>query len=536
MSLKFAALAVLLLVKISSSAEDIVVSTPLGKVRGFRMTSRDGRDFLAFTSIPYAKPPVGHLRFQPPEPVEPWEGIKDATVEVPNCLSIDMYAPDPKVIGTEDCLVLSIFTHNISRQAPVLVHIHGGGFVVGNANAKPYYLMDEDLVIVDVNYRLGILGFLSFEDEVMPGNQGLKDQSLALRWVQENIASFGGDSNCVTISGESAGGYSVYHHTVSPLSRGLFHRAIAESGTSYDLGSLMVPGYVREQSRKLAGFLNCVRESTEQIVACLREVDGTLLVSQLTKYRVWQVDPLSTFRAVLEPPGPRAFLTGKISNWDHAPVPLLTGVTSAEGLLRALYFITFDMDFSWYSNNFDKIAASTLGYHNTSSRPDEVTKKLREFYLPASDISFADWFKIVQMYSDSMFIIGGIMGADNHKDDVYFYYFDYLGEYTLAGKHNKSVVVGAYHMDEMIYLWYSPPYHNLKGADLDLSKKLIKMWTNFATFGNPTPEGSDVVWNTWSPDKHNYLHISEKGLVMEDDFVKDRYEFWSNLKYRDNLP
>nr|BAN20684.1 hypothetical protein [Riptortus pedestris] len=512
-----------------------IVNTPLGRVRGFKMSSRGGREFQAFTAIPYAKPPVGMLRFQPPKPVDPWKGLKDATGGVPYCLTMDTFSPEPKAIGVEDCLVVSVFTHNVSGRAPVIVHIHGGGFIVGNADVKPLYLMDEDLVIVDVNYRLGILGFLSFEDEEMPGNQGLKDQSLALRWVQENIASFGGNPDCVTIAGESAGGYSVYHHTVSPLSRGLFHRAIAESGTSYDIGSLMPPGYVRNNAMRLAKYMDCEGNTTQEIVTCLRNADPKELASQLVKYRVWQVDPLSTFRPVLEPPGPGAFLTGKVSDWDHAPVPLLTGVTAAEGLLRALYFITMDMDFNWYNDHFNEVTPSTLGYLATSSEPDEVTKKVKEFYLPKNNISFIDWYKIVQMHSDATFTVGAIMGADNHKGKVYFYFFNYLGEYTLAGKHNRSVVVGAYHMDEMIYLWCLPPYDKLKGPDLKLSNNLVKMWSRFAATGNPTLVNGDIIWDNWSVERHNYLHISDKGFTMEENFLQDRYNFWSTLNYRDKL-
>nr|XP_014292970.1 esterase FE4-like [Halyomorpha halys] len=144
-----------------------------------------------------------------------------------------------------------------------MIHIHGGGFFGGTGprRTEPHYMMDEDIVIVDISYRLGFLGFLSFKDKEMPGNQGLKDQVLAKKWVQKNIHLFGGDPNSVTLVGESAGAGSAYHHTVSPMSRGLFHRAIAESGTSYNPWGVAPPGQEVSQEPGMMSYQDYIKSS-----------------------------------------------------------------------------------------------------------------------------------------------------------------------------------------------------------------------------------------------------------------------------------
>lgn len=526
----------LISVVVASKDDEPIIETPLGKVRGYTMTSRTGRRFYAFSGLPYAQPPINDLRFEPPQPALPWRGIKDAKEHGPFCLQANLYLLNPRVIGVEDCLYLSLYTHNISRKAPVIVHFHGGGFVSGNGarKTKPQYFMDEDVVIVDVNYRVGIMGFLSFEDEVMPGNQALKDQVQALKWVQQNIASFGGDPNCVTIIGESAGSRSVYHHTISPLSKGLFHRAIAESGTSYNFGSLLPRGYVSKQSHRLAELTNCTRSNTKEIVACFKAKNARELADQLIKYREWQIDPIFIFGVVFET-GPGAFLTGPKKSWKHADVPCLMGTTSAEGLLRTAYFLRYNMSWEWYTENFNNVAPISLGYSETASDPTSITKKLREYYLPKKEITLEDWPKIVQMYTDSLYKMGIMEGADKHAGEVYFYYFDYLGIYTLGGNLNRTLMTGAFHTDEIIYIWYNELFANINGPDLMLSKKLVKLWTNFAKYGTPTPKGSEIKWDTWTPNHHRYLHISNDGIKMAEGLAEDRYRFWKTLNTVDKL-
>ncbi|XP_066903036.1 esterase FE4 isoform X2 [Halyomorpha halys] len=431
MILQIFTLALLFRIHVLADAQ-VVVDTRNGKVGGHWMTSRGGRQFLAFLKIPYAIPPIENYRFKPPVEIDSWNDIKNETEPGPRCIQYNTYEIKPKVIGDENCLYLAVYTHNTTTRNAVMIHIHGGGFFGGTGprRTEPHYMMDEDVVIVDINYRLGFLGFLSFEDKEMPGNQGLKDQVLAMKWVQKNIAKFGGDPNKVTLVGESAGAGSAYHHTVSPMSKGLFHRAIAESGTSYNPWGVAPPGHAKATAKKLAKNLGCPTKTTSEAVSCLLKKNASDIASSLETFKVWQIDT-GIIWPCLEPPGPHAFLTGPVSNWQHNPVPLMLGTTSGEGLLR------------------------------TGCAP---------------------------------------------------------------------------HTEEMNFIWQNP-YANWthEGDDLKFSKRLVKIWTDFAKFGNPAPKGFDLSWAKWDPRRHNYLVMSNSGFEQKEGFAKDTYNFWKSFNFRDNI-
>ncbi|KAJ4446940.1 hypothetical protein ANN_13642 [Periplaneta americana] len=207
------------------------VDLPHGRLQGHLLLSRKGREIFSFQGIPYAKPPVGELRFQPPQPPEPWTDVLKATKEGPDCIQRPFpEAPtSPELVGDEDCLYLNVYTPQLPEAGgatellPVMFWIHGGAWMAGSGSTDlygPQYLLDKEIVLVTINYRLGPLGFLSTGDEVCPGNNGLKDQVAALRWVRDNIAAFGGNPDSVTIFGESAGGANVHYHVLSKASRG----------------------------------------------------------------------------------------------------------------------------------------------------------------------------------------------------------------------------------------------------------------------------------------------------------------------------
>src|SRR3984957_8795243 len=212
-----------------------VAGTANGAVRGLASGAVD-----EFLGIPYAAPPVGALRWQPPQPAAGWPGVRDATQFAPHCPQVA--GPFGQASTSENCLYLNVFTPS-QRQAgashPVMVWIHGGALVSGESNDyDPTQLVADGVTVVTINYRLGALGFLAHpalaDANGQSGDYGLMDQQAALRWVQRNIASFGGNPHNVTIFGESAGGLATLSQVASPQARGLFQRAIAESG-SYNL-------------------------------------------------------------------------------------------------------------------------------------------------------------------------------------------------------------------------------------------------------------------------------------------------------------
>ncbi|CAH1975197.1 unnamed protein product [Acanthoscelides obtectus] len=191
-----------------------------GKIKGLsQKTAYKGNPYYSFRRIPYAEPPVGNRRFEPPTAKSKWNGTLDATKEGSQCVQ----SINP-VLGSEDCLFINVYTPSLKQDnIPVVVFIHGGGFSGGNSSyaaQPPDLFLDENVVFVMFNYRLGIFGFLSTEDLVAPGNNGLKDQVLALKWVQNNIHNFGGNPNAVTIFGQSAGAASVSYLMQSPSAKG----------------------------------------------------------------------------------------------------------------------------------------------------------------------------------------------------------------------------------------------------------------------------------------------------------------------------
>jgi para-nitrobenzyl esterase len=261
-----------------AGAGGLVARTADGAVRGLASGSVD-----EFLGIPYAAPPVGALRWQPPQPAASWSGVRDATQFAPHCPQ--PASPFGQASTSEDCLYLNVFTpahHSRGSRYPVMVWIHGGALVTGESNDyDPTALVADGVTVVTINYRLGALGFLAHPAlagaQGQSGDYGLMDQQAALRWVQRNIASFGGNPRNVTVFGESAGGLSTLSQVASPQARGLFERAIVESG-SY---SLTQPSLATAEAagEAFAAKAGCA----SQTAACLRSLPvSTILANEDT--------------------------------------------------------------------------------------------------------------------------------------------------------------------------------------------------------------------------------------------------------------
>ena len=221
-----------------------IVEIGAGEISGFKTSSREGRNIFAYQGIPFADPPIGDLRFKRPRPYSAsWEGVLEAVENPPKCtqlFKIDSYYTTWR--GQEDCLYLNVYVPETEgkKDLPVMVFIHGGGFTFGDGSDSfygPQNLLDKDVILVVLQYRLGPFGNLNLGVDEISGNQAMWDQREALKWVQRNIKVFGGDPNRVTLFGQSAGSIFVMHHLASEGSKGLFHRAIAQSGTTFGASS-----------------------------------------------------------------------------------------------------------------------------------------------------------------------------------------------------------------------------------------------------------------------------------------------------------
>ncbi|XP_077578567.1 cholinesterase-like [Stigmatopora nigra] len=279
-----------------NTQDDLIVKTINGKIQGKRLSVAGG-EIRAFLGVPYAKPPLGKLRFRAPEPAENWEGVFAATNYSNSCYQIpDTLYPgfrgaemwNPKTKLSEDCLYLNVWTpFNKTRHhslIPVLVWIYGGGFISGTSSLDIYdgrYLSKvEGVVVVSMNYRLGALGFLALSDNNIRGNAGLLDQRLALQWVANNIVHFGGDPSQVTIFGESAGSASVGFHLLSPGSHDLFQRAVMQSGSPNAPWATVSKAVANERSLRLARLIGCPTSSPARLDICLQKTDPWVITSK----------------------------------------------------------------------------------------------------------------------------------------------------------------------------------------------------------------------------------------------------------------
>ncbi|GFG30806.1 hypothetical protein Cfor_10869 [Coptotermes formosanus] len=569
------AVTLLLLLPGGARLEDIVdpvVTVLQGKMRGTKMTSRNGRNFYAFLGIPYATPPVGPLRFKAPWPVQPWRKTLNATQDGPMCVQKNYLDIHPQVQGQEDCLYLNVYTPYLRPTArlDVMVYIHGGGFFSGTGASYlwgPQYLLDNDIVLVTFNYRLGALGFLSTGDSAAPGNAGLKDQVAALKWVQNNIAALGGNPNSVTIFGQSAGGACVHLHMMSPLSTGLFHRAISQSGTALNVWAW--PKDSLFLARRQAAYAGCnPDDDTAGIVACLRKVDAQTLVDSGDNFKFWTVDPLDVFGPAVEV-GPEAFLPADpfyiIQSGQFNRVPWLSGFVTNEGIIRAAAILTNATQLEDLNHRFPVLGPRLLEVSKSVEGGDDrvtyIWDRMVKFFMDnATTITPDKKEGFLDMYTDRSFVHGVHKSAKLHQHvghrDLFLYHFNYRGIYSFTSVFaNTTENFGISHCDDLIYLFRIPllfpdwpPGH----PDLKVSETLVQLWTNFAKYGRPTPHTTrglraanskseeksvnDVLWEPVRPGNHvQYLDISAgPTLTMKHDWFKRRMAFWDSLPLLEN--
>ncbi|CAJ1057274.1 carboxylesterase 3 [Xyrichtys novacula] len=283
-----------------AGGDNLVVSLKNGRIRGAYTTVKGTeRRVKQYLGIPFARPPVGPLRFAAPQDAEPWEGERNGSQQPPMCIqdpeivvnvskTMSMQYTPPEL--SEDCLYLNVYTPadvTSGDKLPVLVWIHGGGLAMGAASqydGAPLAAY-ENIVMVIIQYRLGILGYLSTGDEHAQGNWGFLDQLAALRWIQENIEVFHGDPQSVTVAGESAGGISASILTLSAQAKGLFHRAIFQSGVA-TLGTYTT-SHPLATAKIVANLTGCDRSSTQELVQCMRGASKEELVEVTKKMKLY---------------------------------------------------------------------------------------------------------------------------------------------------------------------------------------------------------------------------------------------------------
>ncbi|KAK8720496.1 hypothetical protein OTU49_013278 [Cherax quadricarinatus] len=386
-----------------------VVATLEGRISGVLEKSTNNKVFYSYYSIPFAMPPLGSLRLKDPVPAKPWEGVLNGSVLPEMCLQVpfvDTVAgvklPPRDLAGSEDCLFLNVFTPKDAAELPIIVYIHGGGYFSGGAREYlPHVLLNHDIVLVVLQYRLGTLGFLSTEDSVIPGNFGLKDQTLALQWVQKNIHNFGGDKSKVTIMGQSAGAASVHYHILSPKSSGLFARAIMHSGTA--LSSWALTRTHRAQAMYVAENLGCpTLEGSEALLKCLQAADAPALAALAQDFFKWFILPMTLSPRVdgdFVPDEPGLLLR----EGRYTKVDLLAGAVSQEGAMFTHAMLANEDLVSALESNFRTNGPLSLQCHTESNDPAGMALQVYQYYLGQGKLNpLAQSEQLTQMFSDRL--------------------------------------------------------------------------------------------------------------------------------------
>jgi carboxylesterase type B len=488
-----------------------IVETASGPVLGL---ASEGVE--AFLGLPYAVPPVGDLRWTPPAPVEPWSGARDATAFGATCAAAQSHnGPRSE---EEDCLFLNVWRPAGTAPdagLPVYVYIHGGALQNGSSNQNDMagLVAATGIVGVNLNYRLGALGFLAHPaltaESGESGTWGLMDQQAALRWVRDNIAAFGGDPARVTIGGESAGGWSVCAHLVAPGSRGLFAGAIIQSGScpSQPLAEAEAYGTAAAQA------LGCEGED----LACLR----ALPVGRLLDMTYGGTVPLPAHGTPFLPDPPRE----AIAAGDFAPVPVLIGATRDEGR-----FFSESLDQAgyegWVRSTFGERADQALVLYPWPSEADEFTGD----YLSAAIITDSG-----QIYG-----IGGCPNLQLTRDlaaqvPTYAYEFAHReGPGPMAGY--GAYVWGAAHAAELPYLFPgfdmgSPIAPTFDEGEQALAAEMKARWGAFVTTGAPEAEGL-APWPAFN-DSGQVLSLRAEGgtTVVPAAEIERQHNcaFWNSL-------
>ncbi|HJQ70274.1 MAG TPA: carboxylesterase/lipase family protein [Blastocatellia bacterium] len=510
-----AALCVLNFNSAASSANDVV------RVEGGQISGTNTDGVRSYKGIPYAAPPVGEMRWRPPQPVRAWEGVRQCTEYGPDCPQApypqaSLYYSPPRT-QSEDCLYLNVWTAaRAGEKRPVMVWIHGGALTRGSGATRTYdgaAFAKKGVVLITINYRLGPLGYLAHPEltaespQHSSGNYGVLDQIAALKWVQKNAAAFGGDPSRVTIFGESAGSWSVNVLVASPLAKGLFHRAIGQSGASF--GPMT---HLKEDRKSL--------QAAEKSGAAFAKAIGA--------------DSLKEMRAV-----PAEKIVDVFNN-DAEGRKFRTAPTVDGWVLPDEIRNIFAQG---KQNDVPVIVGSNADEMTTLTVPTMVPKTM-EGYRQRADTYYGQMVKEfdalypVKSHAD---IPGAFLGAlrDEHftmpmrtwarmtatgKSKAYLYFFSHVPP------NPNSKYLGAFHAGEIAYVFNNLNRQNqlIGDGDYKLADTMMTYWVNFAATGNPNGKGL-VKWKPYDGESEPYIEFG--GTVeVRNHLLKQQLDFMERFQ------
>ncbi|XP_050679051.1 esterase FE4-like [Leptidea sinapis] len=512
---------VFLLVSVQARSRlDPLVDTKQGLIAGLQA---DDGDYSMFLGIPYGRVDEDNP-FGAAQPYPPFEEVFEAHDDSAICPQQEEF--NKTIVGSLDCLHLNIYVPNKAttrNKLPVLVWIYGGGFQIGFAGRflyGPQYLVRHDVILVTLNYRLGPYGFMCLDIPEVPGNQGLKDQALALRWIKENIEQFGGDATKITAFGESAGAASVEFHLLSNNEQ-LFNQAILHSGSVFSPWTMK--GVGNDGPTLLAKQLGFETENVYDALQFIKGIDVKLVIGATKELNL-------AFLVCLEKEfeGVESFLTEHPNTNKRLKsnnMPIISGYNNHESLSS---FVQVTEDYFKSTDLFAEIPLLTT----FDGEIDDLIKIVRRFYIGDEEMSIDIKYNLIDFASDINFNYPVQRSLERFLDlskQVYHYIFSYNGNRNFVKKRMNITEGGAAHADELGYIF------NMQTLDKEMDEfdqlvvdRMTTMWTNFVKYGNPTPETSDLLpiqWQVASEDSLTFLEIGNN-LHLGSRPFHDRMAFW----------
>ncbi|HUT56172.1 MAG TPA: carboxylesterase family protein [bacterium] len=529
-SMMVLAAAMLCLGAATARAQDLCgepVATESGLVRG---AAEADSATCVWRGIPFAAAPVGELRWRSPRPHPAWSGVRGATKWGARCMQkgiMELVNADPSKRMSEDCLFLNVWRPAKSGSFPVMVWIHGGGYVGGTGNSEFYWgdrlAETGDVVVVTFNYRLDLFGFFALpalKDEDpngAAGGQGSLDQVAAIKWVHDNIRNFGGDPDNVTIFGESAGGASICTMVATPLTRGLFHRAIMESGGCDD-GPPLEKGYASAQ----AGAQKVGCDPAD--LACLRRIPAKVLLDQAAADMMDGMSRPCADGWLLQDTALNMIRSG-----DYSRVPFMAGYNHDEGAALLKLVRSFDrVKPAQYEERLVQMGLS----------PEDAAELARLYPLAEFDnrpvLAYGRMFGL-----DTFFGCGtydGLMETTARQSNVYFYRFDYAD-------FRFTRYAGVAHAMEMPYVFNStdraPVSPLYSKQQRERAKEMVRVvqgyWLNFARTGDPNGPGLPE-WPAFTTDDQRVQALDKVTRPEPITPLPERCAFWSELEKKGKMP
>ena len=532
---------------ITNLSATIIVETQYGKIIGKTTQFLDENDgfqtVYSFLGVPFASPPVNELRFEPPQRPAAWKPQTYNATFFRNVCPQKNFSYFEKSIrnvwpefswendSNEDCLYLNIFTpgnkpSNAGHFHPVIMFIHGGSYAFGTTarHTTPGEVLPRlGVVLVTIQYRLGPFGFMTAGDGVARGNWGMLDQVEALKWIKENIEVFGGDPNRVTILGVSSGGASVGLHILSPLSEGLFHRAITESGVEFSPFAFNSVKKAIDKTNITAGKLSCDTTSSKRMMDCLRSKSAQSIID---KFDWRNTGPIIDRYFIYDTPK-NLRRSGKFNK-----VPLISGFNSHEGAHNTPQEFHPPRDITTsvlreFINNFvenhilqdnNKTAviiedAIEFQYTPWSKTPDspslrqEIVNIMSDYYVAAPTL--------------------GVLGIHSALAPTYMFEFSHR-----SAESDTDAWMGVAHGENTPYVFGAPFLNstalNFTNEDRNISRLIMTLYANFAKYGNPTPHRvHGVIWDRFNTASKLYLRINNRSQ-MGAYYESRRMAFWNN--------